>query len=405
MRKASVSVDPSKVNAKCGACGLYKKCITPKMEVAGKGRKSILIVSAFPGRAEDREGVPLVGQSGAYLERELGRVGVDLRRDCWLTNALICHPGDTDVKSDHVKWCRPNVVKTITDLKPKTVLLLGKEPCQSVVSWLWGRSAFTSKEGVELWTGMKIPAQKINAWVLPTYNPAYVLRNNDGRKNVKPDPVPQILFRQHLKHMIDHVGDRPWDTVPDWRKDIDVILDVDKAARIIRKMIARGGLVAFDYEGTTLKPESPKAQIVSCSVCWNGKKTIAYPWAGEAITATSELLKSPLGKIAANQKFEDRWTRRILGHRVRNWVFDTMLAAHIIDNRPGITGLDFQAFANLGLSVYSEHIKPYLKSKGSMTSNKIRQISTHDLLLYNGLDSLVEYKLAMHQTQQLGITL
>jgi len=161
--------------------------------------------------------------------------------------------------------------------------------------------------------------------------------------------------------------------------------------------------IAFDYETNCLKPEYKGAEIKSCSVCWGGKTTIAYPWKGEAIDATIELLKAPHAKIASNLKFEHRWSKKILGIKVKNWMWDTMIASHVIDNRPGITSLKFQAFVLLGQGNYNRHIEPYLESKKGEHLNNIQEIEIEDLLLYNGLDSLLEYKVAVNQMRRLGV--
>jgi DNA polymerase I-like protein with 3'-5' exonuclease and polymerase domains len=119
----------------------------------------------------------------------------------------------------------------------------------------------------------------------------------------------------------------------------------------------------------------------------------------EAIEATSLILKSRIPKIGCNIKFENNWTKTHLGHNVKNWWFDTMVAAHVLDNRKGITSAKFQAFVQLGQPSYNDHIEPYLK--GKMGLNKIHELDLDDLLLYNGLDSLLEYKVAMIQMKQL----
>ena len=150
-----------------------------------------------------------------------------------------------------------------------------------------------------------------------------------------------------------------------------------------------------------MKPEYKGAEIVSCSVS-DGERTIAYPWVGDAITATSKLLKSSIGKIAANIKFEERWTRCILGHRVRNWDWDTMLAANVLNNARGVAGLKFQAFVNLGQAPYDKHIEPYLKTGKGQQINRIKEIPLKDLLVYNGMDSLLEFKLTALQKRRVA---
>lgn len=388
---AQVKAPPSLI-PKCGACGLYKKCQSPKLETYGAGKRKILIVGSYPGPSDDVAGSYLTGKLRAYLRKVLSRHGINVDRDCWFDAALICNPKDTKVTAKHVEYCRPNIVQRIKKLQPNVILLLGGDAVKSVIGWLWKNNSGS----IDQWTGWQIPCQSLNTWVVPTYNPLLALNDAEAR-----NPIPQLMFERHVQQAVDLCDSRPWDVVPDWRKDVSLIYDTDKAASILRKMIRKGGSVAFDYEANMLKPEGDGFKIVSCAVCWNDRKTIAYPWHGEAVKATIELFKSPLPKIAANLKYEDRVTRRILKTNIRNWYFDTMIGAHAIDNRPGTKSLKFQAFVHLGMESYNDHIEPFFKSDGTMTPNKISDVGLSDLLLYNGLDALLEYKLAQKQMEVL----
>jgi hypothetical protein len=159
---------------------------------------------------------------------------------------------------------------------------------------------------------------------------------------------------------------------------------------------------AFDYESNMLKPDDKSAEIFCASICFDGKRTIAFPWQGKAIRAMREFVQHPVPKIAANLMMEDRWTRKILGVEVNNWLFDTCIGGHVEDNRSGVSSLDFQAFVQCGQPVYSHAVKPYLKAKGARKRNKIHKVPLRDLLIYNGLDSLLTYKVAMRQRKALG---
>jgi hypothetical protein len=129
----------------------------------------------------------------------------------------------------------------------------------------------------------------------------------------------------------------------------------------------------------------------------NGKDTIAYPWDGPAVDATWKFLQSKVPKIGYNMKFEDAWTRRFLGKGVNNWWRDGQLAAHIIDNRQEITALKFQAFILFGQEPWDEHIKEYLRADDGNSQNRIRELDMGSLLRYCGMDSLFEWKTAVHQ--------
>ena len=359
------------------------------MKATGKGEKKILVVAEAPGEQEDEEGTQLIGKSGQELRKRLRKFGVDLDRDCWKTNAVICHPPDNETPTNaQIESCRPCLNVTVNELNPNVIILLGGIAVRSLVGYLCPEE---EAGAISKWAGWRVPMQTLNTWICPTYHPAYLLRQND--------PVLGVWFDRHLEAALKLRG-RPWKMVPDYAAEVEIVHGATQAAKILRKMNARGGTVAFDYETNMLKPDAPAAAIYSCAVCWEGKKTIAYPWHGDAIEATSELLLNPsVKKIGANIKFEQRWTRRILGHGVRGWEWDCVLAAHILDNRPGITGVKFQALVRLGLPPYDNEIKPFLQASDSNRMNRIHEAELTDVLRYNGIDARCEYELAQKQME------
>lgn len=344
-----------------------------------------MVVGEAPGETEDKDGIPFVGESGVLLAKKLRAAGINLRRDCWITNAARCRPPKNRIEDKHIEACRPNVLREIREKKPDVILLCGASAVKSVIGSVW-------KEAVgplERWVGWRIPCQSLNAWLCPTYHPAYLLRSKD--------PALELHFGRHLKAVSELEG-KPWETVPDWAQHIAVEYDPVYAANWLRLIGRKGGTVAFDYETNCLKPDSEHAGIWSCSVCWRGEKTVAFPWVGEAVVAMGELLADPsVKKIAHNMKFEERWTRKQFGHGVKGWEWDTMLAAHLLDNRRQICSLKFQSFVRMGVSSYDDSVAPYLKAENSRASNRIREANLRDVLLYNGMDALLTYDLAMKQ--------
>lgn len=386
--------------AQCGLCGLYKHCKSPKMPPTGKGRKKILFVAEAPGEQEDKRGVEekrhkikeeerdtqLVGRSGQLLRRYLRKMGIDLNKDCWKTNAVICRrKGNETPNDDMIEACRPNLMKAIDKFQPNVIVLLGGIAGKSLLSVIWGEEVGQ----ISRWGSYCIPCHNPNAWIIPTFHPSYVMRKSDRALNK--------IFRRHLQVAVNKSKSKPWKTIPSYKDEVEIIMRPSQVAKEIREMISRGGPIAFDYEANCLKPEGEGVELVSCSVCWRGRKTIAYPWQGEVKHATDQLLKTSMPKIASNIKFEDRWTRTMMGHPVRNWWWDTMLAAHVLNNQHNVTSLKFQSFVLLGVEPYDGHIKPFLVSKKGTRFNRIHEIDLEDLLLYNGLDSLCAYRVAMKQ--------
>lgn len=392
-----IAKQPARRVPACGACGLYRTCQSPKMAPTGRGKRKILIVAEAPGQEEDQQGKQLVGNSGRYLVKALARHGIDMRQDCVLTNSLICRPPkNATPDSNQIDYCRPNLLKTIEDYQPEVIVPIGASAVKSLIGHVWREDT----GAIGRWVGWKIPSQKPNAWICPTFHPAFLLRlEKDAMRKAT-----ELTFHQHLEQIAEIDG-RPWDVVPDYEAEVQPIFKPGEAARAIRGFIERGKLAAFDYESNMLKPDFEGSQIVSCSIS-DGKETIAYPWQGAAIEATREFLVSPVGKVASNLKFEERWTMHHLRTRVKNWRWDTMLAAHALDNRSDITSIKFQAYVHLGAKSYDDHISQFLQSKGDSRVNQIlKEIDLRQLLIYNGLDSLLELKVAKIQAKQMGVKL
>src|SRR3990167_1445906 len=371
---------------KCGACGLFKSCQSPKMGRYGDGRKKVLVVGEAPGQTEDEDGRPFIGKAGTFLRQCLRQIGADLDQDAWTTNSLICRPPkNTTPEIKQISYCRPNLLNTIKRFGPRVVLVLGKSALVSVIQGYWK----TDLGALDRWVGWKIPIS--DHWICPTYHPSYLLR----MKN----PILDRAFVNHLRQafLIDEDPPRR----PSLEGKINVLYEEGPVIETLREMDGEGGWVAVDYETNCLKPDYPEARIVSCAVA-DGKKTISYPWTKHARKATGILLRSGrTRKIASNLKFEERWTLKEFGHGVNNWGWDTMLAAHCLDNRPHITSLKFQSLIQMGVPTYNENIEPYLGNiRGHY--NRIQEVELRHLLFYGGMDALLEYRLAMLQRKEIG---
>ncbi len=385
---------------RCGVCGLHKGCRSPKMKMAGQGRKGIMVVGEAPGQEEDEHGVPFVGKTGQLLQRTLRNCEIDLFRDCWALNSARCRPPRNELPDKSIDYCRPYVIRDIEELKPTVIILLGKAAIRSVLGYLGQSDTDTST--VARWAGFRIPSQSINAWVCPTYHPSFVLRSLDEKRGT--GQVIEADFNRHLAAACSKTQ-RPWKEVPDWSKEVEVILDAGRAAEAVAGFNTPGRLISWDIETTTSKPDGPHAEIVCCSVS-DGRITIAFPWHGRVIREMVRLLVNPfVRKMGQNIKFETRYLKAKLGIQVRGWVFDDMITSHCLDSRRGITGLAFQSFARLGMPDYKGRFDSYLRAEGGNTKNRIRECDITELCRYCGTDSLVEFKLGKLQAKEMGIKL
>lgn len=362
------------------------------MPYRGKGKKRILIIGEAPGRNEDERGEQFVGKAGKRLQKELHRLQIDLNRDCWKTNAVRCYPSDGKTPdSKTVRHCRTAVFREIRELQPEKILLFGNVAAESVLGHLWTAGG---KYPLSTWSGWNIPHRELNAWISVHYHPSYLNRSND--------PLLDLIFRRELKRSLSFSG-RPCETVRGKYEDqVEILYKASSVAKALRDF---KNVIVPDYETNCLKPEYPGAEIVSCAICGetaSGIKVYAFPWFGATAEVVGALLRSRIKKIASNAKFEERWTQHVYGHGVRNWYWDTMLAAHVLNNAQGTTGLKFQAFVLLGQAPYNLHIEPYIKPTSGGKLNRIRELSWNDILLYNGMDSLLEYKVAKVQQKMMG---
>ena len=110
-------------------------------------------------------------------------------------------------------------------------------------------------------------------------------------------------------------------------------------------------------------------------------------------------------KIAANAKYENDWSNVKLNSPINGLLFDPMLAQHCVDNRQRICSLEFQSYVYFGIQPYDAHIKQFLKTEPVRGNaiNRVFEADLKDLMLYNALDSLITFRLAIVQMELLGI--
>lgn len=384
---------PASTAAQCGLCGLYKTCRSPKMPPSGKGQAGVLLVGEAPGKNEDLDGRQFVGKTGQLLEAVLAEIGVSMRRQCRITNAIICRPpGNVFPSNAAVDWCRPNLTAEIKSFRPKVIIPLGSKAIKAVLGPYWHDP---NLGGAKRWSGYRIPLRKLNAWVCPTYHPSYVERE------FRDAALYRAVFKKHLAAAFE-LDAHPWEEIPDYESKVDLIYSDEKAEAVILRAVGRGVPCAFDYETDRLKPDRPESCILAASIC-QGARAFAFVMGPAARDAMRKFLKSDVPKISHNAKFEERWSRRVLKTRVRNWHRDTMLDAHIIDCRTGTSSLKFQALVHFGMEDYNSHLEKLLQSgEGGNGRNDIRRVDTKNLLLYCGLDSLFTHELARLQGEILG---
>ena len=376
---------------KCGACGLFKNCRTPKMSPVGRGSKKILILGESSSQAEDQG---KEGEASAYLRGVLKRYGVDLAEDCWKLNAIGCKADSAEGPTDsQVEYCRPRVLNAIEELSPKVIIVLGGAAMKSLLSHRW----FEGIGGINKWRGWTAPDRDLSAWVCPTYHPVYVMR-------MKKEPVIEKIFRDDIDRAISMLDEN----LPSWKDEKESIHILDSPRQVAEKLAWYLQLspmyLAFDYETTGLKPHAEGHRIVSCSFSLNGNDADVWMWKDMdkyCLEIYRKIMENhSIGKIASNIKYEDNWTYELVNCKIAGWVWDTMIGGHVLENRQGACSIKFLAYVHLGVVPWNNDVEGLLhspKELGANAFNRIDEIDPYDLMIYNGLDSIYEFQEAVLQ--------
>jgi DNA polymerase len=380
----------------CQACGLYKDVKSPRMKPFGNFKKKILIIGEAPGEAEDKTGKPWQGKVGKLLQRTLDGLGIDLFEDCLNINACLCRPTDKDNNNRspsnfEVECCRKAVLRTVDEYKPRLILLLGNIALFSLIGHRWKKDL----GGITKWRGYTIPDRDFNCWICPAFHPSFVERSAD----LKGHSVEEVIWKQDLKQAFELL-EHPF---PEY---IEPEIDIINELSVLKHL--KTSEIAFDYETTGLKPHAPGHRIICVSVAdtENHAYVFLMPKTKKERQPFIDLLTNPhIGKVAQNMKYEHSWSRVRLQTIVTPWVWDTMLASHVFDNRAGTTNLKFQVYVNFGIVDYASEVAPYFEAIDNKNGNGLNRITDllakpggeKKLLKYCGYDAIYERRLAEKQ--------
>jgi DNA polymerase len=392
----------------CTKCGLYSQVHSPRMQPYGKFKKGIMNIGEAPGETEDRRGRQWQGKMGSSVLRPMyEKLGIDLFEDCININAINCRPtsgkGNRAPTDQEIACCRSKVLKAIEEYKPKVIVLHGGAAVKSLIGYRWKKDL----GGISKWRGWTIPDRDVNAWICPTFHPSHIDRQSKYKEV-------ETIWKQDLKQAFSMLN-QPFPEIEDESRYIEYIKDQEHLDCVLESLaLGESDLTCFDFETTGLKPHAKGHKIVCMSIAKGPKECYAFMMPNtrdQRVLLRRYFASMETGKIAFNMKFENNWAKRRLNATVKPWVWDGMLAAHVLDNREGICSLKFQTYINFGVVDYDAHIAPYLKGKDPKSANSfnrifdfIDQYGEDELLKYCGLDSIYEYKLALKQMEQLGVT-
>jgi DNA polymerase len=142
----------------------------------GNPQAKLVFVGEAPGRDEDLQGEPFVGLAGQLLNKIIQAIQLS-REQVYIGNIIKCRPPENrNPEPDEIMACEPFLIKQLQVIRPKLICALGAFAAQTLlkteekISSLRGK--FHEYQGIPL---------------MPTYHPAYLLRNPNRKREVWED--------------------------------------------------------------------------------------------------------------------------------------------------------------------------------------------------------------------------
>jgi uracil-DNA glycosylase family 4 len=142
----------------------------------GNPKARLMFIGEGPGAEEDRQGLAFVGKAGQLLTRIIVAIGLT-REQVYIANIVKCRPpGNRDPQEDEIATCLPFLEQQIRVIGPEIICTLGAPASKTIldtkepISRLRGR--FYERNGIQ---------------VMPTFHPAYLLRNPSEKRPVWED--------------------------------------------------------------------------------------------------------------------------------------------------------------------------------------------------------------------------
>ena len=167
----------------CRKCRLHQER-TQVVFGSGNPHADLVFVGEAPGQDEDLQGEPFVGPAGQLLSRIIEAMGLT-REHVYILNVIKCRPpGNRNPLPDEVASCRPILEAQLASLQPRVICALGTFAAQTLLQ---------TQESISRLRGRFHKLGDIP--VMPTYHPAYLLRNPQGKRAVWDDmqQVQQVL--------------------------------------------------------------------------------------------------------------------------------------------------------------------------------------------------------------------
>lgn len=171
-----------KTLSNCQKCKL-SQCRTNIVFGSGNSQARLVFVGEAPGRDEDLSGEPFVGRAGQLLTKMIEAMGLS-RNDVYICNVVKCRPPENrDPEADEIAACEPFLKQQLAQIKPEIIVGLGRYACQTLLA---SKTPMSHIRGI--WHHYE------GILFMPTFHPAYLLRNPPAKKEVWQD-LQQVMAK------------------------------------------------------------------------------------------------------------------------------------------------------------------------------------------------------------------
>lgn len=173
---AALAALKTEIGPDCSRCKLHT--LGRKQVVFGVGspEADLMFVGEAPGADEDIQGIPFVGRAGQLLTKIIEAIGLT-RDDVYIANVIKCRPPQNrNPDPDEVETCEPFLFQQIDVIKPKVIVALGTFAARALLRTLDPISRLRGRT-----------YQYRGATLIPTFHPAYLLRNPSSKREVWED--------------------------------------------------------------------------------------------------------------------------------------------------------------------------------------------------------------------------
>jgi DNA polymerase len=173
---AALSALKAEIGPDCTRCKLHTLGRRQVVFGVGNPNADLMFVGEGPGADEDIQGEPFVGRAGQLLTKIIEAIGMT-RSDVYIANVIKCRPPQNrNPEPDEVEKCEPFLFRQIETIKPKVIVALGKFAAQSLLK---------TTEPITRLRGREYKYR--DAILMPTYHPAFLLRNPSSKREVWED--------------------------------------------------------------------------------------------------------------------------------------------------------------------------------------------------------------------------